>query len=130
MNFGLSTTNLVLFSYKCEILRKFVTFNFGWVALKMDENEMNWVWILCFIFLFVVVSFMVYNLTHSQMKKMGYYVRFVLVYAYEFIGERWLSILIGCELEELYYSQVAWNLYKSNSRGSNFAKKIILINKR
>ena len=109
---------------------KICNFQFGLVALKMDENEMNWVWILCFILLFVVVSFMVYNLTHSWMKKMGYYVRFVLVYAYEFTGERWLSILIGYELEELYYSPVAWNLYWSNSRGSNFAKKIILINKR
>ena len=31
------------------------------------------------------------------------------VVAYEFIGERWLSI--GHELEELYYSPVAWNLW-------------------
>ena len=40
---------------------KICGFNFYLVALKMDEKEMNWIWVLCFIFLFVVVSFMVYN---------------------------------------------------------------------
>ena len=60
LNCGLSSQSCD-FWLQMQDSMKICSFNFCLAALKMDKKEMNWIWVLCFIFLFVVVSFMAYN---------------------------------------------------------------------
>ena len=60
LNCGLSSQSCD-FWLQIQDSMKICSFNFCLVALKLDEKGMNWIWVLCLIFLFVVVSFMVYN---------------------------------------------------------------------
>lgn len=53
--------NHLNFGYKCEILWKFAALISVWLLWRWMKRQMNWICVLCFIFLFVDVSFIVFN---------------------------------------------------------------------